>query len=159
MRKTMLVMAILFLAVGADSARAQDFRWGPELSLAEDADFGLGARIEFDFDGPPLTLIGSFDYFFPDPDDVDYWELNANLVYNFRIADAPSITPYAGGGLNIAHVSIDRGDSFDDASDTDPGLNILGGVKFDAGPVTPFVEIKFEIEGGDQFIVTGGLLF
>lgn len=158
MRKAILVMAMLLLAVGAGSAQAQDFRWGPQLSLADDADFGLGARLEHDFAAPPLTLIGSFDWFFPDGD-VDYWELNANLVYNFRIADAPTVTPYVGGGLNIAHASWDSDELLDDSSDTEPGLNILGGVRFDAGSIAPFVEARVEIEGGEQFVVTGGILF
>ncbi len=158
MKRTLLVAAAIFCLAGAKSANAQAFRWGPQLSLADDADFGIGARVEFDFAGPPLTLIGDFGYFFPDGN-VDYWELNANLVYNFRIPDAPTVTPYAGGGLNIAHKSFDGNDLTDDRSNTDPGLNLLGGARFDAGAVSPFIELKFEIEGGDQFIVTGGILF
>ena len=153
MRKTILVMAILLLSAGAGDARAQGFRWGPELSLADDADFGIGARMEFDFTGSPLTLIANGDVFFPG-NDVTWIELNANLVYNFDVASAPTVTPYAGGGLNIRYR-----DGGNWGSDTDPGLNLLGGVRFDAGSISPFVEAKFEIEGGDQFVVTGGILF
>jgi hypothetical protein len=153
MRKTILMMAILLLAVGAGDVRAQGFRWGPELSLADDADFGIGARMEFDFTGSPLTLIANGDVFFPG-NDVTWIELNANLVYNFDLASAPTVTPYAGGGLNIRYADVGSG-----GSDTDAGLNLLGGVRFDAGSISPFVEAKFEIEGGDQFIVTGGILF
>ena len=156
MRKYLLIAAAMFCLAGAPSAMAQGFRWGPELSLATDTDFGLGARVEFDFNNSPLTVIGSFDYYFPDGP-VDYWEINGNLIYNFDLSSAPSVTPYAGGGLNIAHASVDT--EFGSASDTDPGLNLLGGARFDAGSLTPFVEMKFTIEGGDQFVVTGGLLF
>ncbi len=156
MRNALLVSAAMFCLAGATDAQAQGFRWGPELNLATDTDFGLGARVEFDFNNSPLTVIGSFDYYFPDGS-VDYWEINGNLIYNFDIASAPTVTPYAGGGLNIAHWSIDT--EVGSRSDTDPGLNLLGGARFDAGSLMPFVEMKFTIEGGDQFVVTGGLLF
>jgi hypothetical protein len=156
MKKSILVVAALFLLTGAPVAQAQGFRWGPEVSLGTDTDLGLGARIEFDLNNSPLTIIGSFDYYFPDGP-VKYWEINGNLIYNFDVPSAPSVTPYAGGGLNIAHASVD-GD-FGSASDTDPGLNLLGGARFDAGSLMPFVEMKFTIEGADQFVVTGGLLF
>ncbi|MEJ2547560.1 MAG: hypothetical protein P8125_07045 [Gemmatimonadota bacterium] len=156
MKKVLVIAAAMFCVSGAPSASAQGFRWGPELSLATDTDFGLGARVEFDFNNSPLTVVGSFDYYFPDGP-VDYWEINGNLIYNFDIPSAPSVTPYAGGGLNIAHQSSDReSGSF---SDTDPGLNLLGGARFDAGSLMPFVEMKFTIEGAEQFVVTGGLLF
>ncbi len=153
MRRAILVMAILLMATGAGEARAQGFRWGPELSLADDADFGIGARMEFDFTGSRLSLLANGDIFFPG-NDITWIELNANLVYNFDVASAPTVTPYAGGGLNIRYADVGSG-----GSDTDPGLNLLGGVRFDAGSISPFVEAKFEIEGGDQFVVTGGILF
>lgn len=156
MKKSLVVAALMLCLAGVNPASAQDFRWGPEISLGTDTDFGIGARAEFDLAGPPLTVIGSFDYYFPDGS-VDYWEINANLIYNFDIPSAPTVTPYAGGGLVIAHASRDRdGESY---SDTDPGLNLLGGVRFDAGSIMPFVEAKFEIEGADQFVITGGILF
>jgi hypothetical protein len=157
MKKTLVMAAAMLCLVAVESASAQGFRWGPELSLATDADLGLGARVEFDLNGPPLTIIGSFDYYFPGGSH-DYFEFNGNLVYNFNIPSAPTITPYAGGGLNIAHWSRDTNDG-EDRSDTDPGLNILGGARFDVGSVILFGEMKFTIEGGDQFVITGGVLF
>jgi hypothetical protein len=152
MKKTLFIATAMLCLAGAESASAQGFRWGPEVSLGTDTDLGLGARAEFDFSGSALTIIASFDYYFPDGP-VDYWEINANLIYNFDIPSAPTVTPYAGGGLNIGHAS---GDGF---SDTDPGLNLLGGTRFDAGSIMPFVEVKFTIEGVEQFVITGGILF
>ena len=152
MRKTLVTAAVLLCLVGVESASAQGFRWGPEVSLGTDTDLGLGARAEFDFSGSALTIIASFDYYFPDGP-AEYWEINGNLIYNFNIPSAPTVTPYAGGGLNIGHASVDG------YSDTDPGLNLLGGTRLDAGSIMPFVEIKFTIEGVEQFVVTGGILF
>lgn len=152
MRKSLVAAAIMLCLMGVETASAQGFRWGPEVSLGTDTDLGLGARAEFDFSGSALTIIASFDYYFPDGP-VNYWEINGNLIYNFNIPSAPTVTPYAGGGLNIGHASSDG------SSDTDPGLNLLGGTRFDAGSIMPFVEVKFTIEGVEQFVVTGGILF
>lgn len=157
MRKSLVAAAIMLCLMGVETASAQGFRWGPEVSLGTDTDLGLGARAEFDFSGSALTIIASFDYYFPDGP-AEYWEINANLIYNFDIPSAPTVTPYAGGGLNIGHRSWDGPDD-DRRSDTDPGLNLLGGTRFDAGSIMPFVEIKFTIEGVEQFVVTGGILF
>ena len=62
-------------------------------------------------------------------------------------------TPYAGGGLNIAYSSRSG------SSDVDPGFNLLGGTLLGSGPVHPFVEVRFELAGGEQFVLTGGVLF
>ena len=104
-------------------------------------DFGIGARGTFGLPTTiPLEIIGSVDYFFPESvpgASVTYWEANANIVYMFQIPASP-IAPYAGGGLNLAYGSVDLGIPGVDASSTLVGLNILGGAKFNRGPVTPF---------------------
>ena len=152
MRKILVAAAVMLCLVGVQTASAQGFRWGPEVSLGTDTDLGLCARGEFDFSGSAMTIISSFYYYFPDGS-VDYWEINWNLNYNFNIPSAPTVTPYSGGGLNIGHASAEG------YSDTDPGLNLLGGARFDAGSIMPFAEVKFTIEGVEQFVVTGGILF
>lgn len=132
---------------------------GPQVSLADDADVGIGGRITAGVEGySGLEVMGSFDVFFPDAE-FDYWEINGNLVHNFELTDSPSLRPYAGGGLNIAHTDFDDRPGPEDDEDTDVGLNLLGGFKFPMEGVTPFVEGRFEIEGGEQAVVTGGLLF
>lgn len=149
----LLLSLALLLAPAAGQAQVH---FGGQLNVAEDHDFGLGPRVVVgvpEYSG--VEGVGTFDVFFPDGD-TDYWELNGNLVYNFVVPDAPSFHPYAGGGLNIAHV--DPGPVGD--SRTDVGLNLLGGVKFPLTGFTPFVEIRIEIDGGDQQpVLTGGLLF
>lgn len=155
-------LATLALAGTAMPAAGQ-VHFGPQVSLADDADVGLGGRVTAGVEGySGLEVIGSFDVFFPDGD-FDYWELNGNLVHNFELPEEPSVRPYAGGGLNVAHISFDDpggdGPFDDDADETEVGLNLLGGFKFPMEGVTPFVEGRFEIEGGEQVVVTGGILF
>lgn len=156
MRKTATTLAaIVALALFTlpGTALGQDVQLGPQLSVADDYDLGVGARGAFNVADPGgWEAMGSFDVFFPD-NDVDVWELNGNLVYNFPVEETRTFFPYLGGGLNVNHVEAGGAD------DTQLGLNIVGGSKFDAEGLTPFVEARIEVEGGEQFVVTGGLLF
>lgn len=143
---------------------------GGQLSVADDADLGLGVRATFGLPTPtPLEIITTADYFFPDGAlgvDVSYWEINANLVYLFQIP-ASIIAPYAGGGLNFARASysvdlseIDPGFPAVEGSETDVGVNLLGGARFNLGSsITPFGELRIELGGGEQFVFSGGVLF
>jgi hypothetical protein len=152
----MLVAATAALLVMTPAALAAQVNLGGQASWADDADLGLGARVAVGLPAVPLEAIGSFDYFFPDGD-VDYWEINANVAYSFSLPASP-VTPYAGGGLSYAHVSADlpTGGS---ASDSEVGLNVLGGVKFSLPRLQPFAEARVELGGGEQFVLTGGLMF
>lgn len=162
LRSTLLALAVALASglIVVDSARAQ-VHLGPQISIADDADVGLGGRLVAgveDYSG--LEVIGSVDIFFPDGD-FDYWEINGNAVYNFEIVGAPSLRPYAGGGLNVAHRDPDsvEAPADDVGSDTDVGLNLLAGSKFPLEGFTPFVEVRGEISGGEQLVITGGFLF
>ncbi|HSE41106.1 MAG TPA: outer membrane beta-barrel protein [Acidobacteriota bacterium] len=126
-------------------------------NLEPDGEWGLGVRSEF---GSSLALVLSFDYYFPDDDiaDVDFYEFNGNLIYNF----GDSIRPYIGAGAGLARVSFNT-DFFDD-SESEFGFNLLGGVKFGGGPINPFAEVRYVIYSGDEtfnnrFVISGGILF
>lgn len=162
MRKSLLTVgfAFVFSLVLAAPADAQ-VHFGPQASFADDVDFGIGGRVVAgvpDYAG--FEVAGSFDYYFPDG--FDYWEINGNVLYNLELEGSSSFRPYAGGGLNIARIDSDVSvPGFDvDASTTEVGLNLVGGAKIATDAVTtPFVEAKFEISGGEQFVIQGGLLF
>lgn len=161
MRKLFGVMALAALAAVPARGQERPFNLGAQLSWGDDADLGLGVRYENRLDrlapSVPLRVIGSFDWFFPG-NDVTYWELNANVAYQFTLQNS-RIGPYAGGGLNIARASVDVA-GVGSASDTEVGLNLLGGIRFPStGRLTPYVEIRLELGGGEQFVLTGGLLF
>lgn len=159
LRTTLLALAVALGSslLAVESSQGQ-VHLGPQISIADEADVGLGGRLVAgveDYSG--LEVIGSVDVFFPD-EDFDYWEINGNAVYNFEIVGAPSLRPYAGGGLNVAHVDFDDDVPGGD-SDTDLGLNLLAGSKFPLERFTPFVEVRGEISGGEQLVITGGFLF
>jgi len=156
--RRLLVAVCLAVFVLVPSAGYAQLDMGGQLSWGDEFDLGLGARVvlRIPSERVPLEAIGTFDYFFPDEDDLNYWELNTNVVYRIPV-QVPMLTPYAGAGINIAHVSIDT-DAVD-ASDTEIGLNLLGGIKYDAGPFTSFGELRFELDGGEQFVLSLGVLF
>ncbi len=155
MRGRLFVVLGTVLAVGAvQSAQAQtpDIRVGPELSFADDADLGIGARIEVGIPNTSAFVSGAFDFFFPGGD-VDYWELNGNFGYGFPLNTTNAVIPYAIGGLNVAHVSSGP------FSNTELGLNLGGGGRFPLQQVDLFFELRFEVQGGEQVVITGGVLF
>lgn len=147
------------LVIGSADANAQAF--GIQGSWGDDTDLGIGARLELGLPNlltsqGPLSntfLIGSFDWFFPDfcdnIDDCSYYEFNANLAVPIT---ASTIDPYAGAGLNIARMSVL------DASDTEVGLNLLGGLRFNLGGASAFGEGRFVLGGSEQFVLTLGVL-
>jgi hypothetical protein len=147
-----VVVGTLFMA-GVATAHAQPVEFGVQASLADnDLDFGIGARLITDFDalGDHVKFIGTFDYFFPNVG--NYWELNGNAVYVFAPRHS-TLRPYLGGGLNLGHYSGGG------ASDSKPGLNLVGGINFRGRSLKPFVEAKVEIRDDGPFVVSAGFRF
>ena len=165
MRKTLFPLAFLvLLGAGAAPVPAQA-RFGTHVSWGDDTDLGIGGRVAFGLASvaPKVPIEGqaSFDYFFPDEApgvDLTYWEINANVLYLIPGMTGP-VKPYVGGGLNIAHASVQSG--LISASDTDGGLNLIGGTKWKlrASRISPFAEVRIELGGGEQFVLAGGILF
>lgn len=157
---------ILSIGLTANPAQAQ-VQFGAQASYADDMDFGIGVRAQHSLasfveaESPLSVLTGvlSLDFFFPDcdPFDCSYIEINGNALYPLDFGEG--FAPYAGGGLNIARMSVDAGDFGGDTSDTDVGLNVLGGATFDLGGFNTFGEVKIELGGGDQVVLAFGVLF
>ena len=157
-RHLLALVGILAGAAAATDAQAQ-VRFAPQVSFGSDSDLGIGARVNFGltslFRQPGFNGIASFDYFFPG-NNVNYWELNANLTYMIPGVRG-NVAPYAGGGFNYGHVSVDNCTG---CGNGDVGINLLGGLNFRTRTkLTPFIEGRLALGGGDQFVLTGGLYF
>jgi opacity protein-like surface antigen len=166
MRRTILAASLLGL-VAASAAQAQQpaaerMRFGAQVSFAsDDVDFGVGAHLDYPmnrlFNNAPIFAQVGLDVFFPG-NDVTYLELNWNALYKFRIQNSP-LAPYAGAGLNFAYAKTGGGCS-GDCSNSDLGLNLVGGMQFpNAGRLLPFVQVRLELGGGELFVLTGGIHF
>jgi len=149
------------LAAAPALAHAQQARegahFGVQANYGNDSKFGVGGRVRYGLQGmfpaAPLSGIASVDVYFPGSG-ITWVDLNYNVVYNFRIASAPKIGPYAGAGLNFAYATGNGGHS------SRLGVNFLGGMDFrGTGTVTPFVELKASVGDAGQLVVTGGVRF
>jgi outer membrane protein W len=182
MRLTNAVVLAAVLVGVAPQARAADVQFGPRFNVSDDADLGLGADVRWTFlrDDPRLALSASFDYFFPDDGnddfaqalrqfesllgdvelpfdlggdtDVEYWEANLNLTWDFT--SERTVIPYAGVGINYAHA---KASAFGfDTDESDVGANVLAGVRIAR---RFYVEAKREAGGGELFVLTVGVRF
>jgi hypothetical protein len=134
--------------------------YGPHASFADESDLGLGARAHWSFTNRrPVALITSFDYFFPSTPtglDAKHWEVNSNMAYHF----GRRWRPYVGPGLNLARRTATFTGTDLAGSDTSVGMNVLGGVRRVEGRKRQyFAEARYELGGGEQFLVTAGVLF
>ena len=79
-----------------------------------------------------------------------YIEFNTNLTYDLPLEDA-SVVPFVLSGLNVARVSTEGPN---DVSDTEIGLNIGGGIKFDSGNLSPRITGRFNLFSSESFTLT-----
>lgn len=146
-----------------------------------DLGVGADVRWAFLRDDPRLALSASFDYFFPDDGDeafddvlasfedllpaefqlpfdfrpdteVEYWEANLNLTWDFTTER--TVIPYAGVGVNYGHSRVSAFGF--DSDDSDVGANVLAGIRIRQ---RFYVEAKQEAGGGDLFVLTVGVRF
>ena len=177
-----LTLAALALWAAPCRAQSRDVQFGPRFSVSDDADLGLGADVRWSFlkDDRRLALTASFDYFFPETEDLElgarfavltplfrqlrlplelergadlkYWEANLNLTWDFGAQGR--VVPYVGAGVNYAQ---SEASAFGfDTEDSDVGANVLAGVRIAR---RFYLEAKREAGGGELFVLTAGVRF
>ena len=167
MRRSTSGSLIVLLAViaGGPPLAAQEIKAGGQVTFGDDADFGLGprAQVTLPWIAPGVWLAGSFDYFFPDSGlgdpggDYDYRELNLNVLVDIPLDRVTNLVPYAGGGMNVAWEKVPS-NGREGVLERLYGLNVIAGFRFPLVGFTPFVEARYELEGGEQLLVAGGIL-
>lgn len=155
-----IAAAFIFFLSGGPSLQAQDIHAGVHGSYGSEsfADAGLGVHATYLLT-QMIAGAASFTWHFPG-DDFRFWDLNLNAHYRFPI-DA-QVTPYIGAGANYSRLSFPAADDIGfgggRATDTELGLNLLGGAFADLGPsIRFFGEGRFVISDADQFVLTLGL--
>jgi len=117
-------------ALAQDDAGPNDdlgFRgWGPRVGLTVDPDqVHVGLHLDYGVFGPRVRFQPNVEVGFGD--DITLVAFNFEAAYRFRDRwDA--WTPYLGGGIGLNWVNYDAG-PFQDESDTDFGMNVLGGIE------------------------------
>ena len=167
------LVVLLGIVLGGTPLAAQEVKVGGQVTFGDDADFGIGPRAQMSLPwiAPGIRIAGSFDYFFPDSGlgdpggDYDYRELNFNVLGDLSFRDVTNLVPYVGGGLNVAWQSVPPDGAADAGADTGAdtgerlfGMNLVAGFRFPLEGFTPFVEARYELEGGQQLLVAGGIL-
>lgn len=161
---------VVSTSVATTEAQAQT-RFGPEIVFANDLEFGIGFKIMTDIDAfsddedsmlQQLRGTGDFVYYI-DPfggcDNCSAFEANVNGAIPLEVGEADV---YAGAGLNITRTSFDIDDILPgfgfDASATQVGLNVLGGLNFDLGSFGAFAEAGLTLGGAGQFSIRSGIM-
>lgn len=158
MRKLTLALATAAAVAVPTTAQAQ-LGFGVLAAYHDDADFGVGAFVDAPMEGlhENVHLMADFTWFFPDAEGFDYFEINGNLLYDFPMPEQ-NFTPFALGGLNVARASVDIDTpGVDDASDTEIGVNLGGGLTFGSGAMRPSVGVRAELGGGEGVVLFGSL--
>jgi hypothetical protein len=153
-------LVVSLLALVASPLHGQ-IALGPEISLAEDVDVGIGVVMEAPLSSvyEQLEFGGRFTLYFPDGG--DYWELDGDVRYLFPLEEEHSLLPYVLAGIAIGHSSWDYetpggGGS---GSDTEVALRIGGGFKVPMARMTPFAELGLGVGDLPDFTLRGGLTF
>lgn len=147
----LVVTGVLLFAAPRVSAQV---RLGPELTVADNVDFGIGARAFFPIPSVhPNMEIGAFlDIYFPG-NDADYFEVGGTWYYLFPLADNPNLIPKVGAGMTVGRWSVSE------SSRTDVGLHLLGGLEFPLPTIQPFIEAGAGLGDIPDFFLRGGISF
>ena len=157
-KRSSWIMSIAVLALTPGLSQAQ-VTLGPTLAYDNDVDFGIGAMVGVPLSsfGDGVRLMADVVLFFPDATGVDYFEINGGVTYDFPVENS-TVTPFALAGINIGRTSVDI-PGLPGGSSTELGLNVGGGIKFDAGNLRPTAGVRLEISGGELFVIFASLPF
>ena len=130
---------------------------------ATDADLRAGYYFDasgFALGGGLLTGLGSSGSWWFNPnlevafaDNVNVFTINGDVHYDLPLGES-SMSWWVGGGPALLIASPDGGDS-----DTNFGLNVLGGVGAARGGVRPFAQIKAIVSDNSETALMGGIRF
>lgn len=152
-----LAVALPFLAPRAEAQIAFMPYLGYDFEVADGALLlGVGAEFGILPGALPvgLALRPAAEYYFTDIDGFSFFQVNADVIATFTPPLA-NIGVYGGAGLAMGFSSFEfMGES---QSDTDFGLNLLGGVTIGSGFVVPFVQGRMTMMENSRFGIQGGV--
>lgn len=130
---------------------------GPHAEFAtNDFDFGIGAQFSYPI-ANRFDIYPTFDYYFAG-DNLTVFSFDGAVRYWPKLnMKNPGL--YAGAGLNWSHVKVDLPAPFNDASDSEIGLSLVGGWMFKQVSLLPFGQIRIVIGDADRVEFGGGINF
>jgi len=125
-------------------------------SFAQEGQFQAGATYGF-----TEEISGAADVIFFFPENIDWFEFNANGHYKFLAEEGMSV--YGLAGLNYVSISVDipsfNGSGGGSVSNSEIGLNLGGGAEFDVDFANIYGELKYVLSNADQLVLSAGLRF
>jgi opacity protein-like surface antigen len=116
-----------------------------------DGTTALGAHVEFEQPSTRVHLLPNVMYW--NTDDVSNVNPNMDIYYHF--VREGKVTPYVGGGVGANFVHDDRINH----SDTDVGVNMMGGIRFPISTNHAFLEGRYTASDVNQVSLLTGLTF
>lgn len=152
MKHVVVIALLLVFGLSAQTAHAQ-LGAGLKVQYGLDAEeVQVGGELHVPLgviDG--LTLVPALEAYLGDEPSVVV--LNGNVHYAPPVSPTSAFRPYVGLGLAAVRVSVD------DEGETHPGLNLIGGINFRAGPLTPFAQFTYRTGDASDTSIGGGLRF
>lgn len=164
---TLALLLAFALPLTATNAQAQ-FVLTPYAGFNLEDGYGFLVGIGGEFVAPfeisnlDLSIAPSAEYVFTDFDGFSFFQVNGDVIAKF--APSGSIAPFAGAGLAVGFSSFEGEDvdlgpfggviEGEDVSDTDIGLNLLGGVVFPGAFAfgDPYAQGRLTLIGGGNLL-------
>jgi opacity protein-like surface antigen len=162
MRRFIIFLSVMVILFVANQTMAQGLGFkgvGGRISFVDpeavSGTIGFGGHVNLGEIIANLALYPSFEYW--NKSNVSDFSINADVRY--YIPTGGNIDFFAGGGLAIQFVSVDLG-PFGDASDTELGLDLIGGADFPVSDnLVATAKLKFLVSDLNVLKITGGLTY
>jgi hypothetical protein len=165
MKKLLTLVAVLAVSIPLMAPRAEaQISFMPYLGYDLDAEsllIGVGAEFGFlQLETLALNIRPSAEYFFIGDSGIEglsttFMQFNGDVTAELPVG-GPGLAVFAGAGLALRYASVEFMNQSE--SDTSFGVNILGGVEFGGGFVTPFAQGRLTLgDGSSAFAILGGV--
>lgn len=131
--------------------------WGPRLGLTVNPDqVHFGMHMNFGGFSPGVRFVPNFELGFGDNETLGALNFEANYVFN---SSRSQWAPYLGGGVGANFIGPENG-GLRDRSDTEVGMNVVGGIERGISSTTSFfAEAKLGLIQAPDLKLTLGWTF
>jgi hypothetical protein len=157
-RRLLVVGALALSSAIAHAAPPAVTAFGPRFGASVDpGQLVVGGQLSLRDFAPNWSFDPNLELGFGDNQTV--FAFNLDAFYHLRLAGS-DWRPYVGGGLGVDFFSLDAPFGMRDRSDTEVGLNLVGGFTIPAGPGDRwFTELRFGVGDIPTLKIIGGFNF
>jgi hypothetical protein len=158
LRRLLVVGALALFPLVAHAASPTVTAFGPRAGASIDPDqLVIGGQLSLQEFAPNWSFDPNLELGFGD--DLTVVAINLDAYYHLRLSGS-DWRPYLGGGLGVNFISWDSYPDMHDSSDTEVGLNLVGGFSIPAGSGDHwFTELRFGIGDIPTMKIVGGFNF